>query len=344
MAYTGSSSDPIIVKVFSDLAYFKQLLENDAKNSRQEDKKKEDFEQIGHGNLLTQQNLPEVSSSPEVIKTTEATQQQTGQGLADDEVQQLGDGDHARKRTLAHADEEVIRKIIRQELKVFFEKPPPSLMSIVKNTKLGDIAEKAAGIAKYVPFIKQLVGHGDDDDDDDDGAQVGHGFVDDDLAQSPANVFHNIGQHSETADATSAADVALQETAGETFHYDKEKLLADIPRPSHRKALKLLEWLMGQPMTIFWSPVDEVLTIKDKKIPNANIYRVFSELYKSKPDYQVNGYIPLVNFILNAGQGHLINKTKFWFLARRQKLKGKENQVGGSESDLDDWYFIGDVQ
>lgn len=76
------------------------------------------------------------------------------------------------------------------------------------------------------------------------------------------------------------------------------------------------------------------------QIPQSDINKVFPELYKFHPNLKNIGVTDVLQYLCSSGLGHLIRKSKFWFLIRNKKHK--INQIGQGVSDHSSpWYYIG---
>jgi len=90
-------------------------------------------------------------------------------------------------------------------------------------------------------------------------------------------------------------------------------------------------------MNVSWNS-DGNITVAGEFIPNSNIYVIFTELYKLRPDFKLPGYVTLASYLLNAGLGHLFRKGRYWFTNRSKQFKVPEEQTGSGEV----WFYIGD--
>lgn len=350
MAFTANSKDDLIVKTVADSSFFLKLLENEKKlqqeviELKRQLEKKASTQQIGHGTSAASEENGEADEDVAEVddQEQEVDQEQVGEGKKKHrkKQQQHHPPPQAGPSKTHHKESDnvqAIRKIIREENKILmdeiralYKKPPPGLQELLDSISVKDLKKVASAAADYIPYVrdvKKLVGLGNND-----GQQVGAGDVDPDLAVAPVEEVDDLNAHNDQT-------LALK-NLGQNLPIQKDRFLKSIPKRMHKKASKLLEWFMENPMKVNWN-AQGVVSLDNAEISNSNIYSVFKELFSPNPDLSMNGYLQLASFLLNSGMGHLINKKKFWFTARKTKTKlfKKAQQCGGGDMSSD-WYFI----
>jgi hypothetical protein len=247
---------------------------------------------------------------------------QFGAGMSDTKDEDLfggeeqhGEGKHTQVQRANEGSEERFRRVIREELHRYFSKPPSNFVDYIKNIKVKDVLQ-------HVPYINQL---------------IGKGSVDSDLSQPPAPTSDNVAMHNSATN-----DIGFISEQGRSKPFFKQSdFLKLIPSRYHSRAKRLLNYFEANSMSVSWNS-DGNITLGNEFIPDSNIYVIFSELYKAKPDINQVGYVELASFLMNAGLGHLFRKTRFWFTNRSTKTKLPIQTGSGSHSLADPWYYIGD--
>lgn len=349
MAYSAiHNTTGVIVKVYLDIDYYRKLLE--CKNERDLllEEKQKSFQIPHHTSDETQTGRGVNQSSQEAFKDQDilvegssSSDEQFGEGKKrkrSKKTQQSGNSSSSANKVKGQTfNESAFRKIIREELHAYFDKPPPSFLDALKNVKLGDVINSLGLPIPYLNQLRNLVGHGAE-------RQIGAGTVDDDIAVAP------IPSPPPPSFENTIAQISTLPSSPVLPHksrsvYNKDKFLNCVPKNKHKKATELLDWLATKRKLVNWTKEGQ-LSINGQQIPNSDIYSVFKELYSSNPDTKVNGYVPLASLIFELNKGHLINKGKFWFITRKETNNQGQQTGSGYPTETEkraaakDWYFI----
>lgn len=315
--FTSDTNDAVMLKVVVDYAYFLKLKELEAEKELETEKELKTFSE----NSKSKSNL---NSSPKSTATD-----QYGAGDLDTttmENDQIGEGHskskHSNQKHQQHPkhsseslNEEKLRRIFREEIHRYFSKPPTNFIDHVKNIKVKDVLQ-------HIPYVNQL---------------IGRGYVDEDLAPNAIESHDNTSMHN-----NNEGGYYSQLGQSKPIILHQNDFLKLIPTKFHSRAKKLLNYFENHSMNVSWN-ADGNITVASEFIPNSNIYAIFTELYKLKPDLKLPGYITLTSYLLNAGLGHLFLKGRYWFTNRSKRFNYKgapfEDQTGHGQKK---WYFIGD--
>lgn len=213
----------------------------------------------------------------------------------------------------------------------------PAIANFIPGLSQASTAANLIGnAAQYIPaaasalgnlghVAKSMFGKGDD-------VQTGSGSVD-------ADISPNLIQDSAQSFEKLIYPGIVQKLGEDQPFFNKEDMLKLVPSSYKPKASKLLDYIAHNQMNINWN-VNGVLTVCGNQIPNSNINEIFPQLYKYNPDLKILGLTELLQFLCTAGLGHLIRKSKYWFVIRRQKQRF--DQVGDGIPDDGPWWFLND--
>ena len=300
--FTSNTKDAVILKVVVDYAYFQKLKEAE-----------KDLEKIRESEKKKLQHVPSQSSNQygagDLDETTMESDQ-TGQGPSKHSKHKHQHQQQQPRHSSESLTEEKLRRIFREEIHRYFSKPSTNFIDQVKNIKVKDVLQ-------HIPYVNQL---------------IGRGYVDEDLSPNAIESTDNVSMHNNNeggyySELGQSKPIILRQN-------DFLKL---IPTRYHTRAKKLLNYFENHSMNVGWN-ADGNVTVANEFIPNSNIYNIFTELYKLKPDLKLPGYITLTSYLLNAGLGHLFLKGRYWFTNRSKRFKASEEQTGSGQV----WYFIGD--
>lgn len=319
--FTSNSKDPIVLKILVDYAWFEKLkeAEKELEKIRESEIKKlqlvqsEPSDQYGAGNMVVDQTDQKTDIC--VLEKNEQTGEGPSKRAKVKHRQKSKQQQPNQTKRLSHSSsnitEEKIRQIFREEIQRYFSKPPSSLIEQLKNIKVKDVLQ-------HVPYVNQLIGKGNVDSD-----LIRNGI------QSHDNTsMHNNNEGGYYSQLGQSKPIILREN-------DFLKL---IPSKFHARGKKLLDYFENHSMNVSWNS-DGNVTVANEFIPNSNIYEIFVELYKFKPNLNLPGYITLASYLLNAGLGDLFVRTHYWFTTRRLKnFKASEDQTGKGQV----WYYIGE--
>ena len=258
--------------------------------------------------LEAEKDLQKIRDSEKAEKEKKQDQlsEQFGAGVVDTtEIDQIGEGPpKAASKQSKHSkqnepplSEEKLRKIFREEIHRYFSKPPTNFVEHLKNIKVKDVLQ-------HIPYVNQL---------------IGRGAVDDDLTPNPIDTFDNVHSNNEGAYYSQLGNAKPIITNPHDF-------LKLIPHKFHERAQRLLDYFNNHSMNVRWNDEGNVI-VADEFIPNSNIYAIFTQLYKIRPDYDVPGFATLASYLLNAGLGHLFLKHKYWFNVNFAALSAAKQQA-----------------
>lgn len=306
--FTSNTKDPVILKVVCDYAYFLKLQQYEKENQE-----------------LRASHIKELQNTSQPTETD-----QYGAGAEGDfamDLDQIGEGRVKQPAKPAKSDrpaatdsDQKLRKVIRQEVDAalhrYFSKPPTNFVDYVKNIKVKDVMQ-------HIPYVNQL---------------FGRGSVDEDFLPNGVKNLDDTEVHAGTSNfANQQGPLYYQLDKSKPIVSRKKDFLKLIPLKFHSKASQLLDYFNNHTMNVRWNDEGNI-TVDDEYIPDSNIYTIFQELYKRRPSFNVPGYVELASFLVNAGLGHLISKSKYWFTVRPKKFKPIQ-QIGSGEAP---WYYIGD--
>jgi hypothetical protein len=309
--FASNSNDPVILKVVVDLAYFNSLLDAEAFRQKYFEKQKHKLEISSYPEK--QKPILEISSYPEKSLNHNAA-------APDGDPEQTGEG--AQKKNLFQIEEHKLRKIIREELEHYFDKPPQSFLDLLKQTTLTDVVD----ILRKIPYLSRIIGRAR-------GEQVGQGWVDTDLTPITVTEHH-------TADAqalTEGGEYTEMRKVEPTV--DKQQFLKSVPNNFKAKANKLLDWIEENPLIIRWDN-EGLVTIENDTISDSNIFTIWKELYERHPNTSVPGYVSVASLFMNSGMGSLFRNTEFHFNTRKRKLNSHIQSGAGALLTNNDWYFL----
>lgn len=92
---------------------------------------------------------------------------------------------------------------------------------------------------------------------------------------------------------------------------------------------------LSNPLEVNWSS-DGILTIEGTQISDSNIYVVFPQLYKLKPNYKLSGLLTLQNYIFSSGLSKLVR-----IAASKHLVRPQDSNLKYEKSSDDLWYYIG---
>lgn len=207
--------------------------------------------------------------------------------------------------------------------------PGLSQASTAANLAAQYLPAAASALGSIGNVAKQMFGKGEELKAEE---QTGCGDNEDDVTpEVPINFNQNMQK------LIAPGDVQTFNENRPFFH--KSDLLKRIPKRFHSKASQLLDYIAQNPLSIHWTE-NGVISVTGDQIPNSNIYVVFPELYKFHPNLKIPGLTNVLQYLCSYGLGHLIRKTKYWFLVRHSKSR-KLNQIGkGLPKDIP-WYYLG---
>lgn len=147
------------------------------------------------------------------------------------------------------------------------------------------------------------------------------------------------------APSSTALDVsqppAFDATNQKSQQYDKfdaNKLISLIPQKFHKRAQILLNNIQDNPLEIDFNTKGE-LFIDGECIPNANIFKIFPQLYVSKVKKFLPGKDELVTKIASKGWGKLIVKGIVKGLKRPPKYKFHKDTLS-SVKEFKNWWYL----
>lgn len=305
-SFSSNSGDSIIIKVVADYSYFKQLQEAEKQQNKKFAQRRQQLEQELYP--------AEQSGSSEQVGSG-SNQKRSHRKVFAQKRKHVPDSNNSEEKRL--------RQVIREELKLYFDKPPPTFLDYVKSIKISDVL-------KAVPFLRQLVGGGSQEQVGQDQEQVGEGTVDRDILPPPHD------EHDDKNFHTKDTGAFVKELGSYEPRFNTDDFLRLAPSTYKARAKKLLMYFRQNPMRINWNE-DGVVTIDGEQIPGSNMRDIFRQLFSIKPDFNMPGYVSVTSALLDAGLGHLFRKKSFWFTCRRQNFKPVAFQDANQSSN---WFFI----
>ena len=122
--------------------------------------------------------------------------------------------------------------------------------------------------------------------------------------------------------------------------YDKEELIKSVQPVFQIKARNLLNALDENPLEINFSTKGEVF-IDNNSIPNANIFKIFPELFVKKTVKPLPGLSEVVTKIASLGLGHFINRGITKGLKRTLNSSHNFEELNQQIKKTKSWWFIG---
>jgi len=339
-AFTSNSNNACIAKCVLDVEYFRKLKKAKDEYDKLHEKEKKKFENVPAQSQIEQHNDIEQSGN------SSCDNEQFGAGLHSRKVEEKNHHSSSSnwlteeklrrilkeetkaelKELIKEANwltEEKFRRILKEEtkaeLKEYFRKPPQTLVDHLKNIKIGDIA-------KHIPVLNTLgtmfsaFGRGE---------QHGGGGVDYDILPNVIPTRDDVFMHSN--------ERGISQPKPNTINY--ARFLRPIPEKFRCAAKELLQYLENHASDIRWNHKFNV-TVDNEFIPQSNIYKIFGELYNSRPDLRVPGYVKVASHLMNAGLGRLLRKhPDFWFTSRPRSQHWKKlKKIPKTQP----WFYIGD--
>ena len=122
--------------------------------------------------------------------------------------------------------------------------------------------------------------------------------------------------------------------------YDKEELIKSVQPVFQSKARDLLNALDENPLEINFSTKGEIF-INNNSIPNANIFKIFPELFVKKSVKPLPGMSEIVTKIASLGLGHFINRGITKGLKRSKNSSHNFEDLHQQIKKMKSWWFIG---
>jgi hypothetical protein len=120
--------------------------------------------------------------------------------------------------------------------------------------------------------------------------------------------------------------------------FDNNKLISLVPQKFHKRAQILLNNIQEIPLEIDYNTKGE-LFIDGECIPNANIYKIFPQLYVRKIKKTLPGKDELVTKIASKGWGKLIVRGILKGLKRPPKYKLHKDTTS-SVKEFKNWWYL----
>ena len=124
-------------------------------------------------------------------------------------------------------------------------------------------------------------------------------------------------------------------------HFDQKQLINSVQPIFQSKAEQLLKALDENPLEVTFNSKGE-LFIDSNSIPNANIYKIFPELFVRKTKKPIPGMPELVTKIALLGYGHLINRGIVKGLKRTIHSQHNYQDLNHQIKKMKNWWFIGE--
>lgn len=162
-------------------------------------------------------------------------------------------------------------------------------------------------------------------------SQVGEGNLSNDLQPPiPSSVELDISQP--------AAFDNVNTKSQQYDKFDNNKLIHSVPKQFQRKATILLDHIKNNPLEIDFNTKGD-LFIDTVCIPNADIFKIFPELYVKRTKRKLDGKDELVTKIAAKGWGKLIVRGIIRGLKRPPQYKLHEDTVSSTKKFKNWWYL-----